>query len=352
MKKIIAAVIAIAVAFFSSCGINDNGATTVPESKGLPNISNKKTVVFIETGESGSFWEAVERGANDAAKKFNCSVVFKGNGKNTLLTYEAQKAYVEETIKSKADALILSTVESGFYEVLTEAYDYKIPVIQFESGVSEEDINQLEDLEKNPIVSTVIGDEKSAGKLTAEKLFEKIKKEIELSDENYKIGIVYNEKIRSASQRVEGFIEKFAELSEADEKTKNKFTIEKRASTNGYFDDNLQELCENGVKAIFLAGEAVVNEATDEIYKNKEQYKNVIFFGFDSGSKQLKLLEENDNLIGSVARDAYNMGYNAVEQAISATEGKEVKPIIEIGNHWYDKGNFQKMIQDNIVFEG
>ncbi len=352
MKKLLAALIAIAVAFFSSCGNNDNGLTTMPEGQNSPNISNKKTIVFITTGESGSFWENVEKGANDAAQKLNCSLVFKGNDRNALFTYEAQKALVDEAIKSKADALVLSTVESGFYETLSEAYDYKIPVVQFESGISEEDIEQLEDLDKNPIVSTVNAEEKEAGALSAEKLFDKVKADIEKNEGVYKIGIIFNEKVRSAAVRAEGFIEKFSELADASGKTKSKYEFIKKASTYDDFDDNLKELSENGVNGIFLAGESVVNKATDTIYKNKEKYKDIIFCGFDSGSKQIKWMKDSENLIGSVARDAYNMGYNAVEQAISALEGKEVKPTVKVGNHWYNKDNLDKMIQDNIVFEG
>ena len=66
------------------------------------------------------------------------------------------------------------------------------------------------------------------------------------------------------------------------------------------------------------------------------------------GGKSIKTAK----LIGSVAQDSFQIGYNAVEQAIFALEGKEVTEDVAIAGAWWDATNVDKMIEDNLVYEG
>ena len=57
-------------------------------------------------------------------------------------------------------------------------------------------------------------------------------------------------------------------------------------------------------------------------------------------------------LIGAVAQDSYQIGYNAVEQAVFAIEGKTVTADVGIEGTWWDSTNVDDMIASNIVYEG
>jgi ribose transport system substrate-binding protein len=57
-------------------------------------------------------------------------------------------------------------------------------------------------------------------------------------------------------------------------------------------------------------------------------------------------------LIGSVAQDSYQIGYQAVEQAIFALEGKTVTEQVDISGAWWDASNVDEMISKNLVYEG
>ena len=39
-------------------------------------------------------------------------------------------------------------------------------------------------------------------------------------------------------------------------------------------------------------------------------------------------------------------------ESVFAIEDKDVKPTVDIAGQWYDKSNIDKLIQDNIVYEG
>ena len=352
MKKFLSILLVLCLVLLSSCGEKENETTTNPTQNG--NVATKKKIVMVATGEAGGFWSVVEKGARDAAKKYDCTIVFEGTQRNGVYNIEAQKNVVADVIDEGASGIIISSVGDGFDELMTIAFDKKIPVVEFESGLSSKDKNTLNREKKNPIVSTVGADERSTGALCAEKMFEQIKESAEKSESKLKIGVIYDSSIRSAEKRVDGFAEKLNELVEANEKTKDKFEFIRRSCDKDKVDDSLEDFAENKVNFIFLAGESVVNVTADEVLKNPSVYKGISFWGFDSGAKQLKWLEtqgQQANLNGSVARDAYNMGFNAVEQCFKAAVGEETKQDILIKSHWYDKDNVDKLLQDKIVYK-
>lgn len=352
MKKLLSILLVLCLVLLSSCGEKENESTTSPTDNS--NTVMQKKLVMVATGEAGSFWSNVEKGARDAAKKYGCTIVFEGTQRNGIFNTEAQKNVVADAIDEGASGIIISSVGDGFEELMTIAFDKKIPVVEFESGLSSKDKNTLIQAKKNPVVSTVGADEKAAGSLCAEKMFEQIKEKAEKSDNKLKVGVVYDSSIRSAEKRVDGFAEKLNELADSNEKTKDRFELIRRSCEKDDVDDRLEEFAENGVNYVFLAGESVVNVAADEVHQNPSDYKDTSFWGFDSGAKQLKWIEtegEQAKLNGSVARDAYNMGYNAVEQCFNAATGKETKQNVLIESHWYDKDNADKLLQDKIVYK-
>ena len=84
------------------------------------------------------------------------------------------------------------------------------------------------------------------------------------------------------------------------------------------------------------------------------KYDDIKFCGFDAGTKQIEWMKATTGakLIGAVAQDSYQIGYNAVEQCINAIEGKEVKDNVAIAGAWWDASNVDDMISKNLVYEG
>ena len=360
-KKILSLVIVIVliVTAFSACGGNDNDTgTTLSGNPDNGPTTASKTIAVVAKGESHAFWQAVKSGAEDAAKKYGYNITFRGPASESSSDLPSQKEMVQTALSNNVSGLVIATIGEGFADMLTQAYDKKIPVVQFDSGIWEADIKTLDSQNKNPIISTVATSNKNAAALNAEQFFKVLKEDISNSDGTYIIGVIQHDETQTGIDRANGFIEKFTELADADDSTKGKYKIEKEVkpgdSNNAYI-DALNALVEKKCKAVFMSNEGVVKQVSDAIAANAGKYDGIVFSGFDAGTKQIEWIKKTDSkskLVGSVAQDSYNIGYNAVEQCVFAIEGKDVKKTVDIEGQWYDKVNIDKMIQDNIVYEG
>ncbi len=351
-------VVVLMLTLFTACGEDNNTTTTLDNNQGGNGTNASKTIAVVAKGESHAFWQAVKKGAEDAAEKYGYNITFRGPATESSSDLPSQKEMVQTALSNNVSGLVVATIGEGFADMLTQAYDKKIPVVQFDSGIWEADIKTLETQNKNPIVSTVATSNKSAAALNAEHFYEAIKEDISKSKDTYVIGVIQHDETQTGSDRVNGFTEKFTELADADESTKGKYKIEKEVkpgdSNNAYI-DALNALVEKKCKAVFMSNEGVVKQVSDAIAANQGKYDGIVFSGFDAGTKQIEWIKNKDSkskLIGAVAQDSYNIGYNAVEQCIFAIEDKDVKTKVDIEGQWYDMENIDQMIQDNIVYQG
>ncbi len=344
-KKVLSAVIALAMVFclagiLTGCGDSDGS----------------KTIAVIAKGESHAFWQSVRAGAEAAGKKYGYKITFRGPASESAKDLPSQQEMVQTALSNNSDALVLGTIGEGFTEYLAQAYDKKIPVVQFDSGVWANDIAALDKQGKNPIVSSVATSNRLAAALDAEKFFEEIKADIAASDK-YVVGVIQHDETQTGIDRADGFIDKFKELAEADATTKGKVTIEKEVKpgdADNAYKAALEALYEKSCSAIFMSNEGVVKQVYDATAAASGKYDNIKFCGYDAGSKQIEWMKSTTGpkLVGSVAQDSYQIGYQAVEQAVFALEGKEVTKEVSISGAWWDSSNVDEMISKNLVYEG
>lgn len=94
---------------------------------------------------------------------------------------------------------------------------------------------------------------------------------------------------------------------------------------------------------IFAANQSAVNgilAASDggkELDRTNGRYKNIIVAGFDGGEAQREAVAKGF-LLGSVAQDPYQMGYQSVALALKAAQDQPVADI-DTGSWWYDAEN-------------
>lgn len=361
--KRIVSLLTVAILLLTLFGACSNKTDTNADTKGETaqnsgNESGGKTIAVVAKGESHAFWQAVKNGAEDAAKKYGYSITFRGPSSESSSDLPSQKEMVQTALSNNVSGLVIATIGEGFADMLTQAYDKKIPVVQFDSGVWEADINTLNGQNKNPIVSSVSTSNEKAAGLDAENFFNAIKEDIAASSDTYVVGVIQHDETQTGIDRTTGFINKFTELADADDSVKGKYKIEKEVKpgdANNAYIDALNALVEKNAKAVFMSNEGVVKQVSDAIASNSGKYDGIVFCGFDAGTKQIQWMKNSDTkskLVGSVAQDSYSIGYNAVEQCVFAIEGKDVKTNVDIEGQWYDNTNIDKMIQDNIVYEG
>lgn len=317
-----------------------------------------KTIAVIAKGESHAFWQSVKQGAEDAAKKYGgYKITFRGPTSETASELPSQKEMVQTALSNNVSGLVIATIGEGFTDMLEQAYDQKIPVVQFDSGIWEADIKTLEEKGKNPVVSTVSTSNSNAAATGACNLFNAIKTEIAASGDIYVVGVIQHDQTDTGMDRTKGFIDEFISLADNDMMTKGKYRIVKEikdGDSNNAYVDALNALVEKGVDAVFMTNEGVVKQVSDAIAANSGKYEDIKFCGFDAGTKQIQWMKSNNDpeLIGSVAQDSYRIGYDAVEQCILAIEGKTVAENVPVLGKWYDSENIDEMIEQKLVYEG
>ena len=319
--------------------------------------NDAKTIAVVAKGESHAFWQSVKAGAVAAGEEYGYNITFRGPASETAKDLPSQKEMVQTALSNKVDGLVLGTIGEGFVDLLSQAYDSKIPVVQFDSGVWANDIAALDQAGKNPIISSVATSNVLAAALNAEKFFEAIKGDIAASEDTYVVGVIQHDETQTGIDRANGFIDKFTELADADETTKGKYVIEheiKPGDADNAYKAALEALYEKGAKAIFMSNEGVVKQVYDAIAAAGTKYDAIKFSGYDAGTKQIEWMKKTTGpkLVGSVAQDSYQIGYQAVEQAVFAIEGKTVTPKVDISGAWWDATNVDEMVGKKLVYEG
>ena len=339
MKKLIALLLVLVLAVsMVAC------ANTTTGSKG--------TIAVVAKGETHAFWQAVKAGAEAAGKEFGYAVTFQGPTSESESEVPNQRAMVQSALANKdVKALVLATIGLGFADELVSAYNKKLPVVEFDSGLYNNNADVTEG--KDPVIGSVATDNKKAGAVVAENFYAYLKAQNVLVN-GYKIGVIQHDATSTGIDRAEGFIEKIEELAKADSITLE-INRQEKQNNAGEYKLGLTALTEWGAQAIFMTNEGVVNEVYPEVKDNAEPYKNILFCGFDAGTNQYNWIKDAGAtcalLVGSVAQDSYSIGYESVKLAIAKLEGKEVKDV-GIGGQWYNKDNIDDLKNKNIFYMG
>ena len=343
MKKLLAVfmVLVMVVCFMAGCG----------------NTAGGKTIAVVAKGESHAFWQSVKAGAEAAGAKYGYNITFRGPASESAKDLPSQKEMVQTALSNNSSAIVLGTIGEGFVDMLTQAKDTNIPVVQFDSGIWANDIKALDAAGKNPIVSSVATSNYLASNIVAEHFFEAIKADIAASSGDYLVGVIQHDETQTGIDRAAGFVDKFKELADADSTTKGKYTIAqevKPGDADNAYKTALEALSEKGADAIFMTNEGVVKQVYDAIAAAGAKYDAIKFAGYEAGTKQIEWMKKTTGpkLVGAVAQDSFQIGYQAVEQAIFALEGKDVTKDVAISGAWWDAANVDEMIANNLVYEG
>ena len=274
-----------------------------------------KTIAVVAKGESHAFWQSVKAGAEKAAEEAGYKITFRGPASESAKDLPSQIEMVQTAISNNVDGLVLATIGEGFTDLLKQAKNKEIPVVQFDSGIWAKDVDALNADNANPILSSVATSNTLAAGLAAEKFFEAIKADIAAANGKYVVGIIQHDETQTGIDRAGGFEAKFKELADADATTKGKYTIQKEVKpgdANNAYKDALEALFEKDAKAIFMSNEGVVKQVYDAISAADGKYDAVKFCGFDAGTKQIQWMKATTGakLVGAVAQDSFQIGYD------------------------------------------
>ncbi|MFA9376705.1 MAG: substrate-binding domain-containing protein [Lachnotalea sp.] len=323
--------------------------------------TENKKIIVISKSYQNQFYQAAFQGAQDAAVDLGVTVTTNGPDAESNVSQQVEQ--VAAAINQSPDAIVLAACDpSSLEEVLTKAKEAGIPVIGFDSGVPGDTTGA--------VLATAATDNEKAGgnvasNLAADKDFQAaILKGTE--EAPTVIGVLAQDATSgSITQRVDGFVnEMLAQLETLDglkgcvdisgqekwtvastNKAKVKIVVTVPPSTSQadiqsaassiFMTDNLVGLFaanQDAVNGIISA----TNDATD-LDKSTGKYKDVFVVGFDAGTTQ-KYAVKNGQFFGSVTQDPYQMGYQAIQLAVDAANGKTVEDV-DTGSKWYNKDN-------------
>ncbi len=332
----------------ASCGNN---------SEGKPGIVVKgtgDTIAVIAKGETHAFWQAVKAGAEAAGKEFGYKVTFSGPPTENVSDAPIQRTKLQAALSSDSTrAVVLATIGNGFQDELVDAHDKGIPIVEFDSGLYDNGADVTPG--KDPRIGKVATSNTKAAALVAENFFKYIKENGKLvKGTEFKIGIIQHDTTQTGIDRADGFKNKMTELAAAE--GYNVTWAAKQVSEVGKYSQAVTAL-KDSCQAIFMSNEGIVNEVQPTVFGDSS-YKNILFCGFDCGSKQYDWIKDAGNkyalLVGSVAQDSYSIGYEAVKMAaqIPAGDTKGETKIVDIAGQWYTSANIDELKDKNIFYLG
>ncbi len=344
MKKLISLSLAVVMALgLVACGAGSTSGETPAEGK---------TIAVIAKGETHAFWQAVKAGAVDAGKEAGYNVTFRGPTAESEEFVGSQREMVQAALNNPdTKAIVLATIGLGFADELTAAFDKGLPVVEFDSGLYSDGADITEG--KDPTIGSVATNNKAAAAVVADNFYAYLKAN-GLAVDGYKVGIIQHDSTSTGIDRAGGFKEKMEELAKADGIALD-INVQVKANNAGEYKLGLTALKDWGAQSIFMTNEGVVNEVFPEISDNAATYKDILFCGFDAGTNQYNWMKDAGAtyalLVGSVAQDSYNIGYESVKMAIAKLDGKDVEDV-GIAGVWYNAENIDEQKDRNIFYMG
>lgn len=324
----------------TACGKKDDG---------------KQTIAVIAKGETHAFWQAVKAGAVQAGADYGYEVTFAGPTAESETYVPEQREKLQSVLNNKnTKAVVLATIGLGFTDELVSAFNKNIPIVEFDSGLYQDGADVTKG--KDPRIGKVATDNRAAAALVAENFYNYLKANNKLvSGTAYKVGVIQHDSSATGIDRAGGFEDKIRVLAKADG---YEIDIHHQTKTNndGEYKAAVQSLHAEGVEAIFMSNEGVVNEVSAEVADNKAKYQDILFCGFDCGTNQYNWVKNDGGnyptLVGSVAQDSYSIGYKAVEMAAKKLAGETFEKNVGIAGQWYTSANVDTLKERNIFYLG
>ena len=358
-NKMISALLATAMvaSMMTVPALASEGETEAAATVDLSKVEAKEAYHFeiVSKGFQHQYWQAVLKGAQEEAERLGVTMNFVGPNSESDIADQVQM--LNSAINAKPAAIGLAALSTdACNDALQQAKDAGIPIVGFDSGVP--------GAPEGSVVANAATDNYAAGELAAEKTYEVLKDRIAAAEGSARIGVMGQDATsESIINRGLGFIDKIAELAEADGYT---VTVE---GNDKYVQDSKVEPTDDAKVILDVAvpsqvtaelsatdcqtllnkddticiygsnqhsGEAMVtgNENLQKLGSGEDQVLGVTF---DSGTV-IKEAVKNGTLYGAVTQAPVAMGAAVIDLLTMAANGEEVADV-DTGCQWYTADN-------------
>lgn len=331
---------------------SEAASTDAPSTDAPAETGQEMHIEIVSKGFQHQYWQAVLKGAEQKAAELGVTITFVGPNSESDIADQLQM--FQSAINKKPDALGLAALDTeALLDAISQAQAQNIPIIGFDSGVP--------GAPAGAIVANASTDNYAAGELAAEESYKAaLKDRIANADGPVRVGVMGQDATaESIVNRGLGFIDKLAELAEADGKTvtvegNDRYVadckVEKKSDADVIIEivvpaqvtSELSALdCQtllNKTDIICIygsnqhSGEAMVT-GNANLNKFGTSETDVIGVTFDSG-QVIKDAVRNGTFLGSITQAPVAMGERLVELCVSAAKGETVADV-DTGCQWY-----------------
>ncbi len=321
MKKLL--IIALTVALATAGVFAAGGAEQKAASSG------KVYIPLVSKGFQHQFWQAVKKGAMQAAADYKVDVTFEGPETEAMV--DKQIEMLQAAMGKNPAALGIAALDSkAAIPILQNAQSKKIPVIAFDSGV-DSDIP----------LTTVSTDNLVAAGVAADKIAEAI------GGKGKVAVIVHDQTSRTGIDRRDGFLKRMKE------KYPNIQVLEPQYGSGDHLKSTeIAKAVINGnpdLKAYFGANEGSAIGILNAVKELKKEGQ-IVIVGYDSGKLQIEAIKSG-LMLGAVQQNPVLMGYKTVELAVKALKGEKLEKRTDSGYVWADKTNLDKPEVAGVLYE-
>jgi ribose transport system substrate-binding protein len=272
-------------------------------------------IPLVSKGFQHQFWQAVKKGAEEAAQKDGVKINFVGPETEAMVDKQIDMLSAE--LAKKPQAIGFAALDSqAALPLLKKAQAGKIPVIAFDSGV-EGDIP----------LTTCRTDSVAAGATAADKMAELIGGSGEVAV------IVHDQTSRTGIDRRDGFLNEMKAMHPNIKIVSVQYGAGDHLKSAEIAKADIQ--ANPNLKGIFGANEGSAEGAAIGV---KESGKKLVLIGFDAGKEQKDAIRSG-LMAGAITQNPIGIGACTVDSAVKALKGETLPKVIDTGFYWYDKTN-------------
>ncbi|EGB93552.1 ABC sugar transporter, periplasmic ligand binding protein [Clostridium sp. D5] len=358
MKKRIVNILlcaALITAMAAGCGNKETAGDSGESKEKAP---EDLKIEIVSKGFQHQYWQSVLKGAEQKADELGVIINFVGPNSETDIADQVQM--LSNAINAAPDAIGFAALDTeACLDAISQAQSAGIPIVGFDSGVP--------GAPEGAIAANASTDNYNAGALAAEESYKAaLKDRISKASDPVRIGVMGQDATsESIINRGLGFIDKIAELAEADGKTvtiegNDKYVADSKVEPQSKADviidvavpaqttselsalDCQTLLNKSDTIAIYgsnqHSGDAMIigNENLNKFGTGEDQ---IIGIAFDSG-KGIKAAVKKGTFIGAVTQAPVHMGETVVDLCVKAAKGEAVEDV-DTGCQWYTAENIE-----------
>jgi len=333
MKKMITLllVIVMATALFAGCAKKEEPAKTETkkeepaktETKEEPEAEAEAAEIYIPVISKGfqhQFWQAVKKGAEQAALDFDVTVTFEGPESEAAV--DEQIAMLEAALAKNPSAICLAALDSkAVIPLVEQAVAAGIPVIGFDSGVDTD------------LLATTAATDNIAASMEAADQMAKL-----IGEEGKVAIVVHDQTSRTGIDRRDGFVQRI------EDKYPNIEIVDIQYGGGDHLKST--EIAKTiiaanpDLKGFFGANEGSAVGVLNAL-KELDMEGDIVAIGYDAGKQQMDAVRSGISA-GAITQDPVGIGYKAVESAVKAIKGEKLPEVVDTGFYYYTVDNMDE----------